>query len=63
MATEKLAPVHPGEVLQQEFLIPLGLSQNRPATIWMWRPMNLASGLSGRFAAQTAFFCPTGLVR
>jgi plasmid maintenance system antidote protein VapI len=37
MATEKLALVHPGEVLQQEFLVPLGLSQNRPATIWMWR--------------------------
>lgn len=29
MATKELAPVHPGQVLQQEFLIPLGLSQNR----------------------------------
>lgn len=26
---EKLAPVHPGEVLQEEFLHPLGLSQNQ----------------------------------
>ena len=31
MKTSKLAPVHPGEVLQLEFLEPLGLSQNRLA--------------------------------
>jgi antitoxin HigA-1 len=31
MANRKLAPVHPGEVLQEEFLVPLGLSQNRLA--------------------------------
>jgi addiction module HigA family antidote len=31
MTTKKLAPVHPGEVLMEEFLIPLGLSQNRLA--------------------------------
>jgi antitoxin HigA-1 len=28
---DKLKPVHPGEVLQEEFLKPLGLSQNRVA--------------------------------
>ena len=28
---KKLAPVHPGEVLLEEFLKPLGLSQNRLA--------------------------------
>jgi addiction module HigA family antidote len=28
---DKLKPVHPGEVLQEEFLKPLGLSQNRLA--------------------------------
>jgi addiction module HigA family antidote len=27
----KFAPVHPGEILQEEFLIPLGLSQNQLA--------------------------------
>ena len=27
----KLAPVHPGEVLQEEFLKPMGISQNRLA--------------------------------
>jgi addiction module HigA family antidote len=31
MAEEKLAPVHPGEVLLEEFLKPMGLSQNRLA--------------------------------
>jgi antitoxin HigA-1 len=31
MANRKLAPVHPGEVLHEEFLVPLGLSQNRLA--------------------------------
>ncbi len=28
MAKKKLDPVHPGEVLREEFLEPLGLSQN-----------------------------------
>ena len=31
MSDEKLHPVHPGEVLQEEFLNPLGLSQNQLA--------------------------------
>ena len=29
--TKKLSPVHPGEVLMEEFLKPMGLSQNRLA--------------------------------
>lgn len=29
--TRKLAPIHPGEVLLEEFLVPLGLSQYRLA--------------------------------
>ena len=29
--TEKISPVHPGEVLQEEFLKPWGLSQNKLA--------------------------------
>lgn len=28
MATEKLSPIHPGEFLREEFMEPLGLSQN-----------------------------------
>ena len=31
MSEEKLKPVHPGKILQEEFLEPLGLSQNKPA--------------------------------
>ena len=31
MAPEKLDPVHPGEVLLEEFLAPMGISQNRLA--------------------------------
>jgi addiction module HigA family antidote len=31
MATKKLAPVHPGEILVEDFLKPLGLSQYRVA--------------------------------
>lgn len=29
MANERIPPVHPGEVLFEEFLKPLGISQNR----------------------------------
>jgi plasmid maintenance system antidote protein VapI len=32
MTTSQLAPTHPGEVLQDEFLRPLGLNQNRLAS-------------------------------
>jgi antitoxin HigA-1 len=28
---KKIKPVHPGEILQQEFMLPLGLSMNRVA--------------------------------
>jgi addiction module HigA family antidote len=31
MATTKLAPVHPGEILREEFLVPLGITQYRLA--------------------------------
>jgi addiction module HigA family antidote len=31
MATKKLDPVHPGEILEKEFLEPMGFSQNRLA--------------------------------
>jgi addiction module HigA family antidote len=31
MTEEKLAPVHPGEILLEEFLKPMNLSQNRLA--------------------------------
>src|SRR3972149_3558154 len=31
MATTKLAPVHPGEILLEEFLVPMGITQYRLA--------------------------------
>jgi addiction module HigA family antidote len=31
MSTEKIEPIHPGEILLEEFLKPMGLSQNRLA--------------------------------
>jgi len=31
MTEEKLAPIHPGEILLEEFLKPMGLSQNKVA--------------------------------
>ena len=31
MADKVFAPIHPGEILQEEFLRPLGLSQNQVA--------------------------------
>lgn len=31
MRTKKLAPIHPGEILMEEFLKPLGISQYRLA--------------------------------
>lgn len=31
VARKKLSPVHPGEVLAEEFLVPMGLSQNAVA--------------------------------
>jgi addiction module HigA family antidote len=31
MKTKKLNPIHPGEILQNEFIHPMGLSQNRLA--------------------------------
>ena len=31
MSTKKMLPLHPGEILLEEFLKPMGLSQNRMA--------------------------------
>ena len=31
MKTNKLPPIHPGEILREEFMVPLGLSMNRVA--------------------------------
>ena len=31
MRTNKMSPVHPGEILMEEFLTPMGISQYRPS--------------------------------
>lgn len=56
MTTRKLAPVHPGQVLQQEFLIPLGLSQNRLALSIGVSPRRINEIVLGkrRVTAETA---------
>src|SRR5574341_467911 len=39
MATTKLAPVHPGEILLEEFLGPMGITQYRLANPAQWQRM------------------------
>ena len=38
MATKKLAPVHPGEILREEFMTPLGLARIVWDGTWGYRP-------------------------
>jgi addiction module HigA family antidote len=56
MATKKLASVHPGEVLIEEFLTPLGLSQNRLALSVGVSPRRINEIVLGkrRVTAETA---------
>jgi len=56
MTTNKLAPVHPGEVLLEEFLKPLGLSQNRLALNIAVPPRRINEIVLGkrRVTAETA---------
>jgi antitoxin HigA-1 len=56
MTTKKLAPVHPGEVLLEEFLGPLGLSQNRLALSLGVPPRRINEIVLGkrRVTAETA---------
>jgi antitoxin HigA-1 len=53
---EKLAPVHPGEVLREEFLAPLGLSAHALALALRVPPNRIAAILAGQRAitAETA---------
>jgi addiction module HigA family antidote len=44
MNSKKMAPVHPGEILQKEFLEPMGLSQSRLAlALRVYRGTSIAS--------------------
>jgi addiction module HigA family antidote len=56
MTNKMLAPVHPGEVLLEEFLKPLGLSQNRLALSLSVSPRRINEIVLGkrRVSAETA---------
>jgi addiction module HigA family antidote len=56
MPRSKLSPVHPGEILQQEFLRPLGISQNRVARETSVSPRRINEIVQGKRAitADTA---------
>ena len=57
MAVRNLSPVHPGEVLQEEFLKPLGISQYRLAKEISVSPRRVNEIVHGSRAitADTAF--------
>ncbi|MDR0849211.1 MAG: HigA family addiction module antidote protein [Propionibacteriaceae bacterium] len=50
------APIHPGEILQEEFIVPLGLSQNRVALATGVPPRRINEIVHGtrRVTADTA---------
>lgn len=56
MSKGKLSPVHPGEVLMEEFLKPMGLSQNRLALNMGVSPRRINEIVLGkrRVSAETA---------
>jgi len=56
MAEKRLAPVHPGEVLLEEFLKPMGLSQNKLALSLGVHPRKINEIVLGkrRITAETA---------
>jgi len=53
---DKLHPVHPGEVLQEEFLLPMGLSQSRVALAMGVHPRRINEIVLGKrgITADTA---------
>lgn len=51
MTAKKLAPMHPGEVLLEEFLTPLGLSQNKLALSVGVSPRRINEIVSGSVAS------------
>lgn len=53
---ELLAPLHPGEVLREEFMIPLGISQNELARALGVPPRRINEIVNGRrrVTAETA---------
>ena len=56
MADRKLPPVHPGEILLEEFLLPMGISQYRLAKSISVPPIRISEIVHGKRAisADTA---------
>ena len=56
MKTKKIEPIHPGEILMEEFLKPMGLSQNRLANDIGVPPRRINEIIHGkrRITADTA---------
>jgi addiction module HigA family antidote len=54
--TDKIPPVHPGEVLQEDYLIPKGISQNQLALSMRVPPNRISEIVQGKRAvtAETA---------
>lgn len=56
MKTKKIGPIHPGEILMEEFLHPMGLSQNQLANDIGVSPRRINEVIHGkrRITADTA---------
>lgn len=54
--TKKLAPIHPGEVLMEDFILPLGITQHRVAVAVGVPPRRINEIVHGqrRITADTA---------
>ncbi|MBF0227413.1 MAG: HigA family addiction module antidote protein [Desulfobacterales bacterium] len=45
---EKIKPIHPGEILKEEFLIPLKITQNKLAVDIKVQPIRISAILRGK---------------
>lgn len=54
--TEKIPPVHPGEILREDYLIPMGISQNHLAISMRVPPNRISEIVQGKrgITAETA---------
>ncbi|CBE68539.1 protein of unknown function [Candidatus Methylomirabilis oxygeniifera] len=62
MAGRKLAPVHPGEVLEEEFLRPLRLSQHRLALDIGVDPRRINEIVLGKGASRPILPCGSAAI-
>ncbi len=58
MSKGKLRPVHPGEVLLEEFLKPMGVSQNRLALSVGVHPRRINEIVLGKRGITAEYFDP-----